>query len=235
MARVKKTTTTVTDEEAIRQAFLKDIIARPEDDAPRAAYADWLKEQPGEDDQAQGEFIRLQLECARLHREQDDDTPWDAEADKLEAQADKILSRYQKLWVKPLGTRVRDARFDRGFVACVEMTWALFLAHGAEVFSLTPATRLKLVEVPGDDQIEWLRELDASPILRRLDWLKITLSGLGDAQATLLIDLDNICYRVPSVWLSCCLPGNHEAVRKLREHFYRPLYEHKMTVEALPN
>ena len=48
---------------SIEQAFLADIIAHPDDDAPRLIYADWLEEngQP-----ERGEFIRLQIKLATL-------------------------------------------------------------------------------------------------------------------------------------------------------------------------
>jgi uncharacterized protein (TIGR02996 family) len=50
-------------DEATRESFLADIRARPEDDAPRLIYADWLEEH---DDSVRAEFIRLQCELAQL-------------------------------------------------------------------------------------------------------------------------------------------------------------------------
>jgi uncharacterized protein (TIGR02996 family) len=46
------------------QALLDDIIAAPDDDAPRLVYADWLlaREDP------RGELITVQCELARLQR-----------------------------------------------------------------------------------------------------------------------------------------------------------------------
>src|SRR5262249_47301302 len=46
-------------------AFLSDIIEHPDDDAPRLVYADWLDEH-GDVAQARAEFIRVQIELARL-------------------------------------------------------------------------------------------------------------------------------------------------------------------------
>ena len=43
-------------------AFLRTILASPEDDAPRLVYADWLDEN-GDPDRA--EFIRLQIRLGR--------------------------------------------------------------------------------------------------------------------------------------------------------------------------
>jgi uncharacterized protein (TIGR02996 family) len=50
-------------EAATRAAFLADIRAAPDDDAPRLIYADWLQDH-GDPDRA--EFIRVQCELARL-------------------------------------------------------------------------------------------------------------------------------------------------------------------------
>ena len=43
-------------------AFLADIRAHPDDDAPRLIYADWLEETGGPTEAVRAEFIRLQ--CA---------------------------------------------------------------------------------------------------------------------------------------------------------------------------
>ncbi len=48
---------------SLRRAFLRDIIANPQDDGVRLIYADWLEEQ-GETDRA--EFIRVQIEQSIL-------------------------------------------------------------------------------------------------------------------------------------------------------------------------
>ena len=48
-------------------AILAAILAKPEDDAPRLVYADWLEEFGGEAGAARGEFIRVQIELAKPH------------------------------------------------------------------------------------------------------------------------------------------------------------------------
>ena len=57
------------------RAFLEAILAQPDDDTPRLVYADWLEEQG---DSARAEFIRVQIERARL-------PDWDARQVRLEA------------------------------------------------------------------------------------------------------------------------------------------------------
>ena len=46
----------------LEDAFLQDICGRPDDDAPRLIYADWLEEQGGAADLARAELIRVQCE-----------------------------------------------------------------------------------------------------------------------------------------------------------------------------
>src|SRR5262249_36789673 len=54
---------------ALDDAFLEDIVAHPEDDAPRLIYADWLDEQDAPEDRARAEFIRVQCALARTEEE----------------------------------------------------------------------------------------------------------------------------------------------------------------------
>src|SRR5688572_3979360 len=47
--------------------LLTDILEDPEDDAPRLVYADWLDEHASDESgHARAEFIRVQIELARL-------------------------------------------------------------------------------------------------------------------------------------------------------------------------
>lgn len=52
--------------QTIQDAFMADIVANPEDDTPRLIYADWLQDHGGEDGVARAEFIRAQVELAKL-------------------------------------------------------------------------------------------------------------------------------------------------------------------------
>ncbi|MHB1424636.1 MAG: TIGR02996 domain-containing protein [Gemmataceae bacterium] len=47
-------------------AFLQDILAHPDDDAPRLIFADWLEEQGDAGSVARAEFIRAQ--CALTNK-----------------------------------------------------------------------------------------------------------------------------------------------------------------------
>jgi uncharacterized protein (TIGR02996 family) len=83
-------------------AFLADIIANADDDAPRLVYADWL------DDHGQPEraaFIRVQCEFARdgLRREE------------LEARERTLLEQHEEEWLGPLHSPLLHWKFRRGF------------------------------------------------------------------------------------------------------------------------
>ena len=61
-----------------RDALLAAIRENPDDDTPRLAYADWLDEQGGTSNEAQAEYIRLEIQHARDFPEQS----WSKEKDQ---------------------------------------------------------------------------------------------------------------------------------------------------------
>src|SRR3954452_928314 len=94
-----------------RAAFLAAIAAAPDDDLPRLIFADWLDEH-GDPDRA--EFIRTQIEAARLGRDDPQRAP-------LEQRAKALLDRHRKTWLNEVTAWARPgAWFRRGFVYRVE-------------------------------------------------------------------------------------------------------------------
>src|SRR5262249_62233628 len=83
--------------------FIRQILASPEEDAPRLGYADWLAEQ-GERDRA--EFIRCQVEAARL-------APHDPRQGPAAVRAAALLQAHEAEWG---GCATGVAGFWRGFV-----------------------------------------------------------------------------------------------------------------------
>jgi uncharacterized protein (TIGR02996 family) len=55
----------------MHEAFLRDILAHPNDETPRLIYADWLDEQGGAQDLARAALLRLEVTRAGL----DEDDP----------------------------------------------------------------------------------------------------------------------------------------------------------------
>lgn len=93
----------------IEDALLEDIREHPDDDTPRLALADLLQEQGGASEQARAEFIRNQVEMARLPE-------GDPRLAALRQREAKLLRRYKKKWLAELGLDGIDAWFERGFV-----------------------------------------------------------------------------------------------------------------------
>ncbi|MCA9665260.1 MAG: TIGR02996 domain-containing protein [Myxococcales bacterium] len=91
-----------------REAQLLDaVLAAPDDDTPRLAYADWLSTRGD----ARGELIAVQCQLARAG---DDD----ARAPALAQRERELLAEHHALWKRPM-RGVIVARFERGFAAHV--------------------------------------------------------------------------------------------------------------------
>src|SRR4051812_44991293 len=89
------------------RAFLDDIIASPEDDAPRLIFADWLEDH-GDPDRA--EFIRLQVARAK-----------GGNPEAVGGRERELLDANRTRWTEGLEGRADQALFRRGFV---EGLWA---------------------------------------------------------------------------------------------------------------
>jgi uncharacterized protein (TIGR02996 family) len=100
-------------------AFMEDIIANPEDDTPRLVYADWLEENG---DPKRAEFIRVQIEAARLV---EDDPMYEG----LATRAEELLQRDRDNWFGDLaGARYTVAR---GFPASLKADALWFAERGS--------------------------------------------------------------------------------------------------------
>src|SRR5947208_13340491 len=99
------------------EAILQAVIERPEDDAPRLVYADWLEDH-GDPDRA--EFIRVQCELARL-------PPDEPRAFDLRWRQEELLADHGPAWSEEVPKWAREGcTFRRGFVDRVETTAAQF-------------------------------------------------------------------------------------------------------------
>lgn len=118
-------------------AFLQDILARPDDDAPRLIFADWLEEQGDANSVARAEFIRIQ--CALAAGQ----LPEQRRAE-LVRRENQILEVWDKEWVRPIRRLVRNWEFHRGFIHYVGMFGDQFLAHAGRLFRRAPVQHLSL-------------------------------------------------------------------------------------------
>src|SRR5262245_44027607 len=109
------------------QGFLQAIIENPEDDDVGLIFADWLDEH----NDPRGEFIRIQVECAR---------PVVDEARQMRnwSREQELLGAHEEEWMAPLRPWVREGNFLRGFVERVRIPAEYVLGEGRKVFALTP-------------------------------------------------------------------------------------------------
>jgi len=165
------------------RALLDEILARPEDDAPRLVYADLLTARGD----PRGEFIALQCRLAA--------SPDDEARRKMRIAENKLLKEHGAAWAAPLlqalpaqssPLGLSRHEFRRGFVEFVQ-TRVEVLDHLEPVFAAAPLLRqLRLDaywEGPGAFQPPSLEGRFDSPLLGRLDTLHLQIGGAG-ARAT---------------------------------------------------
>jgi uncharacterized protein (TIGR02996 family) len=146
-------------------ALLAEVIAHPDDDAPRLALAAWLR---GRDD-ARAEFITLQCELARLD---EDDPRWD----QHQLRCRELLGANHDAWTRELcmGRRDEETRFRRGFVYSVDVAPYNFLGAEPHLMAHAPVEMLRFIRSHRrHTQESAVPELLALPSLRRirrLEW-----------------------------------------------------------------
>jgi uncharacterized protein (TIGR02996 family) len=178
------------------EAFVREILEHPDDDAPRLIYADWLEERGD----PRGEFIRVQCALARL-------PTGDPHREPLALRERRLLLAHADEWraeLPVLGGIVWGA-LARGFMDSIHVQHLKELEkQAAKVFSVAPVqavylTRLNDTEVRrlmrwGPIQrlrglhlgVTGLRDqaiekLAASPALANFTWLALPINALGSA------------------------------------------------------
>ena len=118
---------------ADRAALVAGILANPDDDTPRLVAADWFEENG---DSARGEFIRVQVNRARL-------PPTDPQQPELAARELRLLKEHAERW---MGAHFafKKCRFRRGFIEYVHLHLTHFLHHRRELLALEPVRDISL-------------------------------------------------------------------------------------------
>jgi uncharacterized protein (TIGR02996 family) len=164
-----------------REAFVQEIAAHPDDDAPRLIYADWLEERGD----PQGQFIRVQCELARM--------PDSARWEELLPRETELLRLHRDEWLRPLGGALLRGVFHRGVLDQIEVQPQAFLEHHAEWFRLFPLTTLQLNLRAGPlKQLVDLALFANIPQLRQIRSLRLSGSALGDESCIRLLSAPNI-------------------------------------------
>lgn len=141
-----------------QDTLLQAVIANPNDDAPRLAYADWLAAQ-GDADRAA--FIRVQCALARLPA----DHPQVAE---LQQQESALLATYGYKWAEPFGDRIQVWVYGRGFIERVETCLEVPAERIRDLLQHAPIRHLRDLT-----QLCYLEHMvEALPALRQLTGLE---------------------------------------------------------------
>lgn len=161
---------------AENQDLLDAVLAAPDADEPRLAYAAWCERQTDEATQARSVFIRAHIALANAEK-----GITEANTFALRSQAETLVDRYGSLWAAPLANLVAGFEYDRGFVELITISAARFLEHAADLFRLAPIRHLTLTDVA-----EVAEALFASPHLKTIRSLKMKRCDLTDAHASML-------------------------------------------------
>jgi uncharacterized protein (TIGR02996 family) len=151
------------------RAFLADIIAYPNDDAPRLVFADWLTDQG---DEERAEFIRVQCERASLAAE-------DPRQESLARREQTLLKRNGTRWARLLRGSVAEWAFHRGFlerIAVLPRNHDSFCVQLDEIFAAFPIRAVRLSCAPDVA----LRLVSRPDYLARLQSLDVKDMGAVD-------------------------------------------------------
>ncbi|VTR97168.1 TIGR02996 domain-containing protein [Tuwongella immobilis] len=164
--------------------FLDAIRQRPDDDAPRLIYADWLEEQ-GQFDRAQ--FIRVQCALAgsALPAGHPQRVDW-------ERQAADLLAEHEQDWQGEAGHSLPEIHFERGFIATIAGEFAQCHAAWPMLAARHPLSGMRILTAHASNLPRWnpqqligLRRLAIQTRLSLESFDDLCLSGL-DRQLTAL-------------------------------------------------
>jgi uncharacterized protein (TIGR02996 family) len=130
------------------QAFIKAVVAEPNDDAPRHIYADWLDEQ-GRYEQA--EWIRIQCRISQLceyHRQGNPTHPEFVTLLKRESELWLAHVGPIRAWLDDRGINSGNCVFNRGFLAEIACTAEQCLDSLDEILQTQPVQSVKLTTWP---------------------------------------------------------------------------------------
>lgn len=138
-------------------SLLDAVLARPDDDAPRRVYADWLEEQGD----PRGEFIAVQCELAAGGVEP-------SRRAALEERERALLNLHQAAWLGPLSTEAASVSFSRGFLAevtvldvdAVEAAQAALLKEPVRTLVFAARRRVEVARILSWPWLATVRELE---------------------------------------------------------------------------
>jgi uncharacterized protein (TIGR02996 family) len=144
-----------------RAAFISAILDDWSDDTARLVFADWLQE-CGEPERA--EFIRVQIEAARVPKGERDKCTPGVRALALEAV-------YAPAWRAALGPLGNRGRYERGFLTGIDLpTTVTWSEIAAQLLTVEPAAFTLTLWTGDEDEspvaVEDIDQLATNPLLR---------------------------------------------------------------------
>jgi len=150
-------------------AFIRMIAAVPDDDAPRLVYADYLEETGDPAKMARAEFIRVQIEMARLVP----DTPrW---IELWEREVTLLNSAWEWLRELPAFDEMKYGGFVRGFVEHISAPAELLPRELRHILDTVPLRELIVENLTprGAKRLARCEDLDEVPELTLSDAMTI--------------------------------------------------------------
>jgi uncharacterized protein (TIGR02996 family) len=158
--------------------LVAEVLAAPDDDAPRLVLADWLAAQGD----PRGELIHIQCALgravvgaqARHHVGAAKDVPFESRVE-LEAREQKLIKKHEATWLAPFRKHIREWTWRRGFVEHVIADAAAFVDGLEGGLREVPLASAKLTgympALEARFQAAW------HPTLGRIDFSRNRLSG----------------------------------------------------------
>jgi uncharacterized protein (TIGR02996 family) len=125
-----------------RDALYADILANPDNDGIRLIYADWLEEYGNSNDQAQAEFIRIQIERDRRRR---NGILMSDEERLMRDRENELLERFLEWFPMPKSSEFAPCFPRRGFIESVMVDACVFSSAPFEwLFTHHPITEVSV-------------------------------------------------------------------------------------------
>jgi uncharacterized protein (TIGR02996 family) len=125
--------------------FLQHILANPDDETARLAYADWLLEHGDGAAAARAEFIQVQCRLARWSGEFSSWDQWAEAAEQLphlRRREQALLEAHRAAWAAGVLPLVTSLEFRRGFVENIKVYAPTFLQNAERIFQRAPVQRV---------------------------------------------------------------------------------------------
>jgi len=156
------------------ERLLDAVLADPDADAPRLAYADY-REKLGDADRA--EFIRASLTVARMKKE---GRPRQDVSD-ASLLADGLLMKHGEDWRRPIAQMTGKCSFHRGFIEECTLSASAFCHFAEKIRLFAPVRHWCLVEAKG-----WRADILQVPELQSSISLIINHAGLNHVDAAII-------------------------------------------------